>query len=111
MGGTAGRGVFHDLSKIIYQKRLTFLELEIILKYMMTKTTIIWIACVVFLVAITTKALAHDSELTITDKVNNWVVAEKEKTIAYQKESWAESKDQLGRTWKSIKNLFQKQAQ
>ena len=75
---------------------------------MMRTTTIIWIACVIFLVAITTKAMAHDS---ITDKVNNWVVAEKEKTIAYQKESWAESKEQLGRTWNSIKNLFQKQAQ
>ena len=46
---------------------------------MMRTTTIIWIACVIFLVAITTKAMAHDS---MTDKVNNWVVAEKEKTIA-----------------------------
>jgi hypothetical protein len=75
---------------------------------MMRTTTIIWICTIIFLVAITTKTLAHDS---MTDKVNNWVVTEKEKTIAYQKESWAESKDQLGRTWNSIKNLFQKQAQ
>ena len=75
---------------------------------MMTKTTMIWIACIVFLVVITTKAMAHDS---FTDKVNNWVVNEKEKTIEYQKESWAESKEQLGKTWISIKNLFQKKAQ
>ena len=71
-------------------------------------TTIIWIACAIFLVAITTKAMAHDS---FNDKVNNWVANEKEKTIQFQKESWAESKEQLGRTWNSIKNLFQKKAQ
>lgn len=47
----------------------------------------------------------------MTDKVNNWVADEKEKTIAYQKQSWAEGKDQLNNTWNSIKNLFQKQAQ
>lgn len=52
--------------------------------------------------------MAHDS---FNDKVNNWVANEKEKTIQFQKESWAESKDQLGRTWNSIKNLFQKKAQ
>ena len=109
MGGTAGQGVFHNLSKINYQKRLTFLSLGLILiKYMMKTTTIIWIACVIFLVAITTKAMAHDS---FNDKVNNWVAKEKEKTIQFQKESWAESKEQLGRTWNSIKNLFQKKAQ
>ncbi len=109
MGGTAGRGVFHDLSKINCQNRLTFLSLDLILiKYMMKTTTIIWIACVIFLVAITTKAMAHDS---FADRVNNWVANEKEKTIQFQKESWAESKDQLGQTWNSIKNLFQKKAQ
>ena len=87
---------------------MTSATVDTIIKYMIKTTTIIWICSIVFLVAITTKALAHD---TMTDKVNNWVANEKEKTIAYQKESWAESKDQLGRTWNSIKNLFQKQAQ
>lgn len=75
---------------------------------MIKTTTIIWICTILFLVAITTKTLAHDS---MTDKVNNWVADEKEKTIAYQKQSWAEGKDQLNNTWNSIKNLFQKQAQ
>ena len=81
---------------------------EYILYSMITKTTMIWIACIVFLVVITTKAMAHD---TIDDKVNTWATNEKEKTIAYQKESWADSKEQLGRTWNSIKSLFNKQAQ
>lgn len=81
---------------------------EYILYSMITKTTMIWIACIVFLVVITTKAMAHD---TITNKVNTWATNEKEKTIAYQKESWADSKEQLGRTWNSIKSLFNKQAQ
>lgn len=94
--------------KLYCQNRLTSATVDTIIKYMMRTTTIIWICTIIFLVAITTKTLAHDS---MTDKVNNWVVTEKEKTIAYQKESWAESKDQLGRTWNSIKNLFQKQAQ
>ena len=57
---------------------------EYILYSMITKTTMIWIACIVFLVVITTKAMAHD---TIADKVNTWATNEKEKTIAYQKES------------------------
>lgn len=68
----------------------------------------IWIACILFLVVITTKSMAHD---TIADKVNNWATNEKEKTIAYQKESWADSKEQLGRTWNSIKSLFNNKAQ
>lgn len=109
MGGCDLHEAFHGLSKNIFQKRLTFLSSGLILiKYMKNTTTIIWIACVVFLVAITTKAMAHDS---FNDKVNNWVAKEKEKTIQFQKESWAESKEQLGRTWNSIKNLFQKKAQ
>ncbi|MAZ97347.1 MAG: hypothetical protein CMP53_07490 [Flavobacteriales bacterium] len=81
---------------------------EYILYSMITKTTMIWIACIVFLVVITTKAMAHD---TIADKVNTWATNEKEKTIAYQKESWADSKEQLGRTWNSIKSLFNNKAQ
>jgi len=52
--------------------------------------------------------MAHD---TVADKVNNWATNEKEKTIAYQKESWADSKEQLGRTWNSIKSLFNNKAQ
>ena len=109
MGGCDLHEAFHGLSKNIFQKRLTFLSSGLILiKYMKKTTTIIWIACVVFLVAITTKTMAHDS---FNDKVNNWVAKEKEKTIQFQKESWAESKEQLGRTWNSIKNLFQKKAQ
>lgn len=81
---------------------------EYILYSMITKTTMIWIACILFLVVITTKSMAHD---TIADKVNNWATNEKEKTIAYQKESWADSKEQLGRTWNSIKSLFNNKAQ
>jgi hypothetical protein len=109
MGGCDLHEAFHGLSKNIFQKRLTFLSSGLILiKYMKKTTTIIWIACVIFLVAITTKTMAHDS---FNDKVNNWVAKEKEKTIQFQKESWAESKEQLGRTWNSIKNLFQKKAQ
>ena len=109
MGGCDLHAAFHGLSKNIFQKRLTFLSSGLILiKYMKKTTTIIWIACVIFLVAITTKTMAHDS---FNDKVNNWVAKEKEKTIQFQKESWAESKEQLGRTWNSIKNLFQKKAQ
>ena len=109
MGGCDLHEAFHGLSKNIFQKRLTFLSSGLILiKYMKKTTTIIWIACVIFLVAITTKTMAHDS---FNDKVNNWVAKEKAKTIQFQKESWAESKEQLGRTWNSIKNLFQKKAQ
>jgi|TARA_B110000444_G_scaffold81181_1_gene76750 hypothetical protein len=52
--------------------------------------------------------MAHD---TVADKVNNWATNEKEKTIAYQKESWANSKEQLGKTWNSIKTLFNNKAQ
>ena len=81
---------------------------EYILYSMITKTTMIWIACILFLVVITTKSMAHD---TVADKVNNWATNEKEKTIAYQKESWADSKEQLGRTWNSIKSLFNNKAQ
>lgn len=81
---------------------------EYILYSMNAKTTMIWIACIVFLVVITTKAIAHDS---FTDKVNAWASNEKEKTIAYQKESWANSKEQLGKTWNSIKALLNNKAQ
>jgi hypothetical protein len=81
---------------------------EYILYSMITKTTMIWIACILFLVVITTKSMAHD---TVADKVNNWATNEKEKTIAYQKESWANSKEQLGKTWNSIKTLFNNKAQ
>lgn len=94
--------------KLYCQNRLTSATVDTIIKYMIKTTTIIWICTILFLVAITTKTLAHDS---MTDKVNNWVADEKEKTIAYQKQSWAEGKDQLNNTWNSIKNLFQKQAQ
>ena len=84
MGGCDLHEAFHGLSKNIFQKRLTFLSSGLILiKYMKKTTTIIWIACVIFLVAITTKTMAHDS---FNDKVNNWVAKEKEKTIQLVKE-------------------------
>tara|TARA_A100001388_G_scaffold144589_1_gene107340 strand:- start:206 stop:430 length:225 start_codon:yes stop_codon:yes gene_type:complete len=38
--------------------------------------------------------------------VLNWFEAEKNKTIKYQKESWANSKTQFAKTKESILNLF-----
>ena len=38
--------------------------------------------------------------------VLNWFEAEKKKTIEYQKESWANSKEQFAQTKQSILNLF-----
>tara|TARA_A100001035_G_scaffold259583_1_gene237140 strand:- start:64 stop:288 length:225 start_codon:yes stop_codon:yes gene_type:complete len=38
--------------------------------------------------------------------VLNWFEAEKNKTIEYQKESWANSKTQFAKTKESILNLF-----
>lgn len=47
-----------------------------------------------------------------SNKINNWVVTEKQEIIEYQKNSWAEGKAQLARNWTQIKSLFQgKQAQ
>ena len=40
--------------------------------------------------------------------VVNWFEAEKKKTIEYQKNSWANGKEQLANTKKSILNLFKK---
>jgi len=38
--------------------------------------------------------------------VLNWFEAEKNKTIEYQKKSWANSKEQFAQTKQSILNLF-----
>ena len=47
-----------------------------------------------------------------SNKINNWVVTEKQEIIEYQKNSWAEGKAQLARNWSQITSLFQgKQAQ
>ena len=40
------------------------------------------------------------------ETVTNWFQAEKNKTIEYQKESWANSKIQFAQTKQSILNLF-----
>ena len=42
-----------------------------------------------------------------SNKINNWVVTEKEEIIEYQKNSWAEGKAQLARNWTQIESLFQ----
>jgi hypothetical protein len=45
---------------------------------------------------------------TFSDKVNNFISNEIEEIKTYQKESWSNSKDQLGRTWSQIKGFFTK---
>ena len=40
--------------------------------------------------------------------VTNWLTNEKNKIVEYQTKSWADSKDQLANTKKSILNLFKK---
>ena len=40
--------------------------------------------------------------------VVNWFETEKNKTIEFQKNSWANGKEQLANTKKSILNLFKK---
>ncbi|MBK13219.1 MAG: hypothetical protein CMK42_00055 [Porticoccaceae bacterium] len=104
MGGCDLHEAFHGLSKNIFQKRLTFLFPELILKYMMRTITIIWFSFLVMISVMTHNAMANEE--TWSNKINNWVVNEIEETKEYQKNSWAEGKAQLGRNWNSIKNLF-----
>ena len=40
--------------------------------------------------------------------VLNWFETEKEKTIAFQKQSWSNAKEQTANTKQSIMNLFNK---
>ena len=40
--------------------------------------------------------------------VMNWFETEKNKTIEFQKKGWADGKEQLAQTKKSILNLFKK---
>ena len=43
---------------------------------------------------------------TFSDKVNNFISNEIEEIKTYQKQSWADSKEQLGRTFNQIKGFF-----
>jgi hypothetical protein len=43
---------------------------------------------------------------TFSDKVNNFISTEIEEIKTYQKQSWADSKEQLGRTFNQIKGFF-----
>ena len=56
--------------------------------------------CSILVVIIISMKMAH------ANPVLNWFEAEKNKTIEYQKESWANSKTQFAKTKESILNLF-----
>ena len=61
-------------------------------------------------IAITICALAF-MLITGVAKANpvlNWFETEKEKTIAFQKQSWSNAKEQTANTKQSIMNLFNK---
>ena len=58
-----------------------------------------------------TVALAEDNIITskindVSNTVKTFVVNEKEKTIAYQKKSWAEARVQLAGLFQTLSNLF-----
>ena len=60
-----------------------------------------------------TVALADDNMITnkindVSNTVKTFVVNEKEKTIAYQKKSWAEARVQLAGIFQTLSNLFNK---
>jgi len=47
-----------------------------------------------------------NANTTMSEKVNNFISSEIEEIKAYQKQSWADSKEQLGRTFNQIKGFF-----
>ena len=49
-----------------------------------------------------------NANTTMSEKVNNFISSEIEEIKAYQKQSWADSKEQLGRTFNQIKGFFMK---
>jgi Na+(H+)/acetate symporter ActP len=64
------------------------------------KSIMLFICSVLVIILISVKANANP--------VVNWFETEKNKTIEYQKNSWANGKEQLANTKQSILNLFYK---
>ena len=64
------------------------------------KSIMLFICSVLVIILISVKANANP--------VVNWFETEKNKTIEYQKNSWANGKEQLANTKQSILNLFKK---
>ena len=60
------------------------------------------------MIAIAALAFMLITGIAKANPVVNWFEAEKKKTIEYQKNSWANGKEQLANTKKSILNLFKK---
>ncbi len=58
------------------------------------------------MIAIAALAFMLITGVAKANPVLNWFEAEKNKTIEYQKESWANSKIQFAQTKQSILNLF-----
>ena len=60
------------------------------------------------MIAIAALAFMLITGIAKANPVVNWFETEKNKTIEFQKNSWANGKEQLANTKKSILNLFKK---
>tara|TARA_Y100001978_G_C23698683_1_gene439319 strand:- start:495 stop:761 length:267 start_codon:yes stop_codon:yes gene_type:complete len=84
---------------------LTFYPPDFIISYMIRQIITFWFTLLALIVLMTHGANANE---TLNEKVNNWFINEKNKTIEFQKESWSQGKDQLKRNWTQIKSFFTK---
>lgn len=76
---------------------------------MTTKTAIgIFVAITTLFVVAVWSTDSLSEEVTIDTKVKNFVVSEWNEIKEFQKNSWQDSKDQLGRNKEQISNLFLK---
>ena len=65
------------------------------------KNTMLFVASLVVVILIS-------MSMANANPVMNWFETEKNKTIEFQKKGWADGKEQLAQTKKSILNLFKK---
>ena len=65
------------------------------------KNTLLFVASLVAVILIS-------MSMANANPVMNWFETEKNKTIEFQKKGWADGKEQLAQTKKSILNLFKK---
>ena len=65
------------------------------------KNTMLFVASLVAVILIS-------MSMASANPVYNWFETEKNKTIEFQKKSWADGKQQLAQTKQSILNLFKK---
>ena len=71
------------------------------------------VTIIVVLMLTGTVALADNNMITskindVSNNVKTFVVNEKDRTIAYQKKSWAEARVQLAGIFQTLSNLFNK---